>query len=219
MKLQLLSPTLILLYGFPGAGKTCFARQLCDEIQAAHLQGDRIRYELFEEAKYDRQEDAVINHLVTYMAEEFLRAGVSVVFDVNAARPGQRQKLRDLARRCKAQTILIWLQTDLESSFTRIANRDRRRADDRYSADLDRTTFETITEKMRNPSPNEEYVVISGKHTFATQRSAVLKKLHDQKLIDADSVGPRVVKPGMVNLIPNPRAGRVDPARRNITIR
>jgi len=36
-------PLLILLYGFPGAGKTHFARQLSETIHAAHVQSDRIR--------------------------------------------------------------------------------------------------------------------------------------------------------------------------------
>lgn len=92
-KLQLSQPTLFLLFGFPGAGKTYFARQICEELQAAHVQGDRIRYELFEEPRYDRQENEIVTHLMEYMTEEFLQAGISVVFDVNAMRGNQRRQL------------------------------------------------------------------------------------------------------------------------------
>jgi predicted kinase len=218
-KLQLNQPTLFLLYGFPGAGKTFFARQLCEELQAAHIQGDRIRYELFEQPRYDRQENEIITHLMEYMSEEFLQAGISVVFDVNAARMAQRRELRDLARKTKSQVVLVWFQIDTESAFTRVNKRDRRKADDKFAMPLDRTTFESIISQMQNPSPTEDYMVVSGKRTFHTQRSAVIKKLYDMGLLHADQTTTGIAKPGMVNLVPNPLAGRVDPSRRNISIR
>lgn len=217
-KLPLNKPTLILLYGFPGAGKSFFARQLCEDIQAAHIQGDRIRYELFEEPRYDKQENDVVSHLMEYMAQEFLNAGISVVYDINAARVGQRRLLRELARKAKAHSILIWLQIDVESAFTRAVKRDRRKADDKYAMTLDRTTFDAQAGQMQNPEPTEEFFVISGKHTYHTQRSAVIKKLYDVGLITPDDASSKVVKPGLVNLVP-PMGGRVDQSRRNIVIR
>lgn len=218
-KLTLNKPTLILLYGFPGAGKTFFARQLCDDIHAAHVQGDRIRDELFENPRRDKQEDEIIEHLMQYMTEEFLSAGISVVYDMNAARVSQRRLLRDLARKTNAASSLIWLQIDIESAFARSAKRDKRRIDDKYAVKLDRTSFESVVGRMQNPVPTEDFMVISGKHTYQTQRSSVIKKLYDLGLINPDQASSRVVKPGLVNLIPNKLAGRVDEARRNIMIR
>lgn len=218
-KLTLNKPTLIILYGFPGTGKTFLARQLCEDMSAAHVQGDRIRFELFEEPRYDHQENEIVEHLMTYMAEEFLSAGMSVVYDINTARTGQRRALRDLARKVKAATVLAWIQIDVESAFDRVIKRDRRKTDDRYAMALDRTTFESLISQMQNPESNEDYVVISGKHNYQTQRNAIIKKLYDMGLINTDNANSRVVKPGLVNLVPSPTAGRVDATRRNIVIR
>lgn len=215
-KLTLNKPTLILLYGFPGAGKTFFARQFCEDVSAAHVQGDRIRFELFDQPRYDRQENEIVDHLMQYMTEEFLSAGISVVYDINAARLGQRRALRDLARKAKAETQLIWMQIDVESAFVRGAKRDRRKADDKYAMPLDRSTFESLAGQMQNPDPTEDFMVISGKHTYHTQRSAVFKRLYDTGLLTQDGASAKLVKPGLVNLVPS---GRVDQTRRNIVIR
>lgn len=212
-------PLLIQLYGFPGSGKTYFARQLCEHVQAAHIQADRIRYELFENPRYDKQENDVIAQLMDYMAQEFLSAGVSVVYDANAMRLAQRHGLREMARKGHAQPLLIWLQVDPDSAYARTTQRDRRRSDDKYAEPMDRKTFDNIAGHMQNPQPIEDYVVISGKHVFKTQYSAVMKKLHELNMISSDIAASQVAKPGMVNLVPNPTAGRVDMTRRNIMIR
>lgn len=211
-------PLLVLLYGFPGSGKTYFARQLCENLQAAHVQGERIRTELFEQPRYDREENDVVSHLMDYMAGEFLAAGISVVYDVNAMRLSQRRALRDLARKSHAQPLLVWLQVDPDSAFMRATKRDRRRADDKYAPPIDEQIFERIAGGMQNPS-NEDYVVISGKHTFPTQLSAFMKRLREVGLVTSPDATQKIVKPGLINIIPNPAAGRVDLTRRNITIR
>lgn len=211
---------LIMLYGFPGAGKTYFARQLCERLQAAHVQGDRIRGELFEKPRYDKQENEAIAQLMNYMSGEFLSAGLSVVYDTNAMRQGQRHVLRDLSRRMRAQPLLVWFQMDADSAFIRSTRRDRRRADDKYAASYDRRMFDSLAGQMQNPMPAEDYVVVSGKHTFGTQYGAFVRRLRELGFLNAESVSP-VVRPGLVNLVPQPNLlrGRVDAARRNITIR
>jgi predicted kinase len=218
-KLVPLKPLLVILYGFPGSGKTYFARQLCDHLHAAHVQGDRIRSELYETPRYDKQENAVVTQLMDYMTGEFLNAGISVVYDTNAMRFSQRRALRDMSHKLKVQTLLIWVQIDTESAFARIAGRDRRKVDDKFAMPLDRTTFDSVLSHMQNPLVSESYIVISGKHTYTTQQSAIMKRLRELGLIQSNEASAKVIRPDLVNLIPNPSAGRVDLTRRNIVIR
>lgn len=207
-----------MLYGFPGAGKTYFARQFCENVQAAHVQADRVRNELFEEPRHDKRENEIVNQLMDYMAEEFLTAGLSVVYDMNTARAKQRHHLRQLAVRCHAQPLVVWFQIDQDTAFTRNIKRDRRRADDKYAFSWDRTTFESVIGGMQNPSFHDRYAVVSGKHLFNTQQSAVIRKLREIGSLSSDDASSKTIKPGLVNLIPK-GPGRVDMNRRNISIR
>lgn len=216
-----IKPLLIMLYGYPGSGKSYVARQLTNHLQAAHIQGDRIRSELFSEPTYNKQENKVVTQLMDYMSEEFLNAGISVIYDTNSFRASQRHSLRTMARKVHAQSLVIWLQIDQETAFYRTQKRDRRKLDDRYASSMDRPTFDQLCSYMQNPDTIEDYVVVSGKHEFSTQLNAVLKKLNDLSVIRMDDLtGSGVAKPELMNLVPNPAAGRVDyNRRRNIMIR
>ncbi len=218
-KLAPAKPFLLLFYGFPGSGKTYFSRQLAERIQVAHVQADRIRYELFEEPRYDKQENTVVLQIVNYMVEEFLRAGVSVIYDMGALRLAQRRMLRDMARKAGAEPILLWQQIDSESALARVMKRDRRKADDHYALQSDYTTFQKVAGNMQNPQVGENYTVISGKHVFNTQFNALLRHFYQKGIINSNQSIAKVAKPGLVNLVPNPNAGRVDMSRRNINIR
>lgn len=212
-------PLLVLLYGFPGSGKTFFARQLCEILTATHVQGDRMRSELFASPNYSKDENHVVTSLMNYMTGEFLNAGVSVVYDTNAMRASQRQALRNMAVKTGAETILVWLQIDPETAFARASRRDHRKSDDHYARDMDMRTFDTLNSGMQNPTTLERYVVVSGKHVFNTQKSAIIRHLLDRGLINLGPSSNQIGKPGLVNLVPNPAAGRVDLSRRNIIIR
>lgn len=210
-------PLLIMMYGFPGSGKSTFARQLAESMHVAHIQADRIRSELFTDPRYDKQENTIITQLMNYMTEEFLSAGVSVIYDDTLIRNSQRMATRDLARRKQAQPVLIWFQMDPDSAFMRLEKRDRRRTEDKFAREYSEDDFARTLAYMQNPT-NEEFIVVSGKHTFPSQRSAVFKRLSELGLINNSTKQLNVVKPGLVNLIPG-TGGRVDLSRRNVIIR
>lgn len=219
-KIRLQQPVLFYAYGLPGSGKTFVSRQLCDTIEAAHISADRLRHELFSEPRYDKNEHRILVGLMNYMTEEFLRAGVSVVYDASVNRLADRRALRDMARKHHAKDLFIWIQIDPETAWGRQKNRDRRKADDRFSDPLTPQQFEAWMRSMQNPQ-NEDFLVISGKHLFNSQQSAILRRLQDMGVVDNDSLHAKMPKPGLVNLVSRAQAqaGRVDMSRRNIVIR
>lgn len=214
-----ISPVLVLTYGFPGAGKTYFARQFAESVQIAHLEQDRIRHELFQQPRYTKQENSALNRIMTYMANEFLTAGISVIIDMNAMRISQRKQLRELARQNKAKTIVIWFQIDPDTAFARNQGRDRRKNDDRYAVGYDVDAFREMASYMQHPEPTEDFVVISGKHTFTGQLSSMVKKMADMGIIKSSVAAHKMIKPELVNLVPAPVTDIPKHGRRNIVLR
>ncbi len=214
-KIPLKKPVLITLFGFPGSGKTYFAKNLTNYIQAVHISTDKLRNELFTRPRFDKEENSVVSHLAQYMCEEFLSAGVSVIYDGKCDRLSKRLALREIAKKHKAVYTLIWFQIDKDSAFARMKNRDKRRTEDKYSRDFTKEEFGKFISSVQNPKPEEDYLVLSGKHSPNMQRSALVRRLFERGVISADYVPSNVTKPGMVNLVP----GRVDESRRNISIR
>ncbi len=219
-KNQLQDQVVILLYGYPGSGKSFFARQASDLLGIPHISSDRIRYELFEKPTYSKDETNLIYNLMNIMLEEFLKSGMSVIYDVSLNRAIDRKNMRDYLKKMNAKPVLVWLQADRDTSLARTKSRDRRRADDKYSSELSDDQFKYIEQSMQQPT-NEDVLVISGKHLFDSQKHALLRKLRElQVLTQADAHAHGVPKPELVNLVNNARvaAGRVDPNRRNVVI-
>ena len=109
------------------------------------------------------------------------------------------------------------MQIDTDSAYVRTQRRDRRTYDDKFAQPHVKESFTRQLSNMQNPG-DEQYLVVSGKHAFVTQKSALMNRLYQMGLISSETVQKNVAKPELVNLVPNPTGGRVDLSRRNISI-
>lgn len=216
-KISVNKPFVVMFYGYPGSGKTGFAKQLSEELGLAHLQEDRIANELFGERQAG--DDPALKRMMHYVTKEFLRANVPIAFDADVLRLQDRRAIRELSKQQKAGSLLVWLQVDPETAFARTQTRDRRKSEDKYAKTYDKSTFEGTLGRMQNPSINEDYVVISGKHTFSTQRNAVMKKLYELGIVTPEQATHGMVKPELVNMVPQPSLSGREIPRRNISVR
>lgn len=218
-KPQAKKPFILILYGYPGSGKTTFARQFADEVEkTVHIDIDKVRVELGEQLKRRNIDEAFVGPMVEYLTREFLSNGFNIVLDVPVFKKSDRRQIRSLALDTKAKLVMAWLQIDAESAFERIRKRDRRKISDRYANDYNQTEFDALINSSQNPT-DEDYVVISGKHTFNTQKLAVFKKLQQLGILSYEQTVNKKIKPELVNLIPPVLRGHDDLKRRDISIR
>lgn len=214
VKIHPVKPSVIILYGYPGSGKTTFAKKLSEEIKYAHLDADR----LFNETAKGNIPAKNVTAMMTYLANEFIKAGVGVIFDIDLPRAVDRHRIKQFAKAHKLKHIIIWLQIDIDTAQIRATGRDKRKADDKFAKAYNQQSFKAFAEKMQNPT-DDETVVISGKHNFNSQKSIVIKKLLQKNLIKSEELDGRIVKPELMSLVPKPTlSGDARGEKRNISI-
>lgn len=220
LKTKLTRPALIMLLGLPGSGKTYTSSHLADLLGLALISDGKIRDGLFEKPTFTKQENSVVLQMMTIMAEEYLALGLPVMFDTGMNKATERKTLREIAKKHKADTMLIWLQVDQETARLRARSlkKETKTLSDIKSV-MSNEAFDEAVANFQAPF-NEDYAVISGKHTFDSQKPIIMRRLREMSLINDDTLKPHVPMPEMMNLAAQAKinAGRVDYNRRNISI-
>jgi predicted kinase len=177
-QLNIPQPLLLLVIGYPGAGKSNLAHQLAERFGVAWVHGNRLRYELFSEPTFAKHEEDVVNNLAEYLLSEMLRTKGHVVFDGNTNTRIARQRLANLGKKAGYKVVTVWVQTDIDTAFARSSKRrTKKETDDTYATRLNREIFDRMASQLAKPLPHELCVVVSGKHTSVAQISALRSKL------------------------------------------
>lgn len=175
--LSLSRPLIIMVIGLPGSGKSFFARQFSNMFMAPLVSTNFVRHSMNEESKYDANEDAVVNAITGNEVKELIKTGKSFIIDGGVNNRAARLSVERLANKHDYGCLTIWVQTDEPTSLSRSLKRKSSRLTDAYNSTMDIRTFKKYKQQFTNPTPTENTVVISGKHTYATQARIVLKKL------------------------------------------
>jgi predicted kinase len=166
---------LFIMLGYPGSGKSYFAKRLAPEIKAVRLNGDSIRHNMFTDEKqrwYPRNNPLVFGAL-DYAAQEILKAGYSVIYDASHNRRVDRTKAAKLGEPFGVTPIIIWIQTTKETAKKRRETRDQ--ALDQ--PDVPAKRFEELVANLAPPEPNEKCIVIDGLGSFQDQLDSFSKQL------------------------------------------
>ena len=178
-QLQLTPPLLIITMGYPGAGKTFFARQFADLYSLPCISEDRFRYELFEKPLFNNDEQEIIGSVLRYSLEQAMKTKSPIVCDGSYSTLAHRTGLYTLARNNGYRTLTVWVQTDVRTSAHRAQQRDRRNPDSKYSFNIDPKTMQRLQSSLQRPTEKEVSIVISGKNAFKGQNLTVLRKIAD----------------------------------------
>jgi predicted kinase len=115
-------PTMYVLVGLPGTGKTTRARELEAEHHAVRLSPDDWMLPLFGESDAGGKRDVLEGRFV-WLAQRLLRAGTDVILDFGVWGKDERTALRVLAAECGGRCELVHLHVDEAEQRRRIAER------------------------------------------------------------------------------------------------
>jgi predicted kinase len=169
--LQLSKPHIIIMLGIPGSGKSFFAEHFSETFSAPLISFDKLRDNLFAPDSRSDAETSALNHASGYMLTELLKTHRTIVYDGPSNSRVDRINLLKEAKAAGYEALFIWSQTDLETAKLRSTKSTRSKKG--ISSD----EFNTSVKRFTPPSRLEHVVVISGKHTYASQIKIVLKHL------------------------------------------
>lgn len=189
-----LSPTqpyIVVAIGPPGSGKSFFARRFAEMFNAPLISFDEIRSELFNEILYSEDENIIVARMAGLQLRELLRTKKTVVIDGGHNAKISRQELAKVVRPLGYKVLNVWVQTDERTARNRSIKRKKAQPEDSYNRALDETEFVSQSKKFTPPSKYEEFVVISGRHTYPTQARIVLKRMASVHAPASAPVPPR----------------------------
>lgn len=155
-------PTLFLMVGYPGAGKTTTSRMIHKLTGAVHLWADHERNKMFVKPTHSHQENLQLYEALNKRTEELLRQGKSVVFDTNFNFYKDRERLRKIAAAEGAKTVLVWMTTPKDIARERAVNHPLTGEHHRVWGNMSLEDFERIASNLEEPRPEEHPVKLEG---------------------------------------------------------
>lgn len=181
--LSLNQPHLLITVGIPGSGKSFFAEKFAATFRAPY-----VNYSVILEMSGHNSD--LSDAYAGYLLKELFKTRDSIVFDGPTATRAERTALKELAASAGYTSLFIWVQTDIETAKARFVKEHSKQ-----HRHITPNQYAAMVKEFTPPLPKEHStVVISGKHTYATQARAVLKNLAMSKQI-ARIESPRSTTP------------------------
>lgn len=167
-------PTLYLMIGYPGAGKTTVSKAISLATGANHIWADVERHKLFPNPSHSKQESDELYDRLNAAAEYLLAQGKSVVYDTNFNFYADRLKMRAIAKRQGADCVVIWVTTPLEIARDKAVCAEEQR--NGYVMSMTEQQFNSIVSKLEPPHKDEKVIKIDNPHLDKAALLAILKQ-------------------------------------------
>lgn len=156
-----MQPTLYLMVGYPGSGKTTVANHIHALTGAQHIWADKERVALFGEPRFGSQESKQLYAKLNKHTVDLLAQGKSVIFDTDFRFRKDRDYLRQLAEEAGADVKLIWLTTDKALAMKR-ATEEAENQPTRIMGNMPLESFHRTATHIEPPTDDEHPIKING---------------------------------------------------------
>jgi len=117
-------PTLLVLCGLPGTGKTYFSREVTKLVPFCVFESDRVRKTLVSEPTYAASEHARVFNVCHFLIEEYLSQGQNILFDATNLTEKFRLPLREISQRQDARLVMVHITAPRATVRQRLQERE-----------------------------------------------------------------------------------------------
>lgn len=165
------------MVGYPGSGKTTASKIIHQLTGAEHLWADHERMRMFEHPTHNHEENIKLYAMLNTRTRDLLRDGKSVIFDTNFNFYKDRKKLRIIAAKEGARTVVIWVQTPIDIARERATQLSHGQKT-RVLGNMPIERFERIAKNLQEPLPAEQPIILDGRHIDAATVAHALTQHH-----------------------------------------
>lgn len=158
------SPHAIIMIGIPGSGKTTFAERFAETFQAPIVSQTNFQREYRLSAV---EAEALRDTILT----EYMKTHRTVLIDGGLDEKEKRETLVRMLVKAGYRPLVVWVQTDTGEAHRRATKPYPR------GSGMSDEEFDTQLDLFEAPGEKEKMIVISGKHTYASQLKIILKQL------------------------------------------
>ncbi|CAN5423038.1 hypothetical protein BH10PAT4_BH10PAT4_0670 [soil metagenome] len=165
-QINLATPHFIIMVGIPGSGKSFFAEHFSTTFNAPLISFEQISHIV---AKSDTTAGMAELFLV-----QLLKTRQTIVYEGETSSRVDRQDLAKRARDNDYIPLFVWVQTESVAAKQRSTKQ----------AKINRLTsdqFDAALRKFTPPNASEKAIVVSGKHTYASQLKIVLSRIASER--------------------------------------
>ncbi|MEO6109973.1 MAG: AAA family ATPase [Candidatus Saccharimonadales bacterium] len=158
------TPRAIIMVGIPGSGKSTFAEHFANTFQAPIINERAIALAT------DLSVDAA-SKVAALMLGELLKTRRTIIYEGLTSTKVARTNLIKQTTAAGYVPLIVWVQTESLEAKRRATRKQK------DAIALTEEEFDAAIRRFTPPSVQEKAIVISGKHTYASQLKIVLKRL------------------------------------------
>lgn len=155
------TPHVIVMVGIPGSGKTHFAEHFAKTFSAPFLNQKELQ-------RLAGCSEKQASELSARLLDELLKTQRTLIYEGPTHSQAFRRALAKKTVSAGYTPLFVWVQT--ESNEAKMRSR-------KAATPLNPEAHDALVKQFRRPDDSENVIVISGKHTYATQVKNVLRHL------------------------------------------
>lgn len=167
-------PTLIVVSGLPGTGKSYFSKRLAERLPFLVLESDALRKTLFTSPGYSPQESAQLFQTIHRLVRDLLNKGIPLILDATNLSERSREQLYSITDQLGVRLLLVRVEAPPEVVYQRLKARAK---DSANSSDADWGVYRRMRPSVERIRRNH-YVVDTSKDITPVVDKIVREVMH-----------------------------------------